>query len=102
MTRLLFLALVFFLLSACECKQEQVYQKKDFHYALDALYPELCEGLYRQTRLPYVDKQTNTDMVKVMIPKARAVVTRFRDDPRANRLGSWIALQKALEHYRVT
>jgi hypothetical protein len=91
--------LMFFSLFACASKQENVYQKQDFHYALDALYPELRESLYRQTRLPYIDRQTYTDMVKVIIPKARVVVAKFRDDSRANRLGSWIALQKALEHY---
>ena len=99
MRLLLYLALMLFTFSACAEKKEKVYQKQDFHYALDAIYPELREGLYRQTRLPYVDKQSYTDMVKVMIPKARAVVAKFRDDPRANRLGSWVALQKALEHY---
>lgn len=102
MKRFLLFCLISLTLFSCQSNEkEKVFQKQDFHYALDTLYPELREGLYRQTTLPTFTKEGFGQTVEIMIPKSRSVLKHFREDDRVVKLGSWTALHKALEHYRM-
>lgn len=96
--------LCLFSLSLWGCKSEEekiLLQKQAFHHTLDSLYPELREGLYRQTKLAYFNKSDYSHAVLVLMPKTYAQLKPFREDYRTVRLASWMALHKALEHYRM-